>query len=397
MPDIDGETLHALIGEVYDAALDPQKWTPFLAHWGATYGAGGAIYTQDTGGASPTRVIASANIDPAFQRPYEAYYSKKKPYFAKLVGVQTGQVLSTADLCGEERTWMTSEYYNDYLAPLDLCYGFLGAVRRDNNLLTAVSLIRPCRFGRFTDEELLFVRQLMPHLEHAVQMHQHLVGTDMRQRALLRGLDGLNVGVVLVAGGGRILFANRIAEDVLANSDALRVRRQCLLAASPALTKALMRHIAEAARTGAGDGQGVGGTLLLRGSVGDQVSLLICPFPIETAGVFGPSVPAALILLRGIEERTLFRESDLIRLYDLSPAESKLVVALLAGKSIGDFAQARGISLMTAKTQLRQVFEKTGQNRQSDLIRYLLSNPILRLAATQTPDGPGRCGGVRSS
>jgi hypothetical protein len=40
----------------------------------------------------------------------------------------------------------------------------------------------------------------------------------------------------------------------------------------------------------------------------------------------------------------------------------------------------------TAKTQMRQIFYKTGHNRQADVIRAVLANPLMRFA--NQPDAP---------
>jgi DNA-binding CsgD family transcriptional regulator len=48
---------------------------------------------------------------------------------------------------------------------------------------------------------------------------------------------------------------------------------------------------------------------------------------------------------------------------------------LIEGDSVARAAQALGISVNTARTQLKSVFAKTGCNRQSDLIRVVLTSP----------------------
>jgi DNA-binding CsgD family transcriptional regulator len=44
-----------------------------------------------------------------------------------------------------------------------------------------------------------------------------------------------------------------------------------------------------------------------------------------------------------------------------------------------EYADEAGISVNTAKTQLRQVFAKTGSGRQAELVRNITSNLILRM------------------
>ncbi|MEJ2431965.1 MAG: helix-turn-helix transcriptional regulator [Pseudolabrys sp.] len=67
--------------------------------------------------------------------------------------------------------------------------------------------------------------------------------------------------------------------------------------------------------------------------------------------------------------------------YDLTPAEAALMAALLAGRSLAEYAETAEISPNTAKTHLRHIFfEKTGHRRQIDLVRAILANRIFAAA-----------------
>lgn len=57
--------------------------------------------------------------------------------------------------------------------------------------------------------------------------------------------------------------------------------------------------------------------------------------------------------------------------YGLTQAEALLAVALCRGTSLGEFAAERGISIHTARTQLRALLSKTRTERQADLVGLL--------------------------
>jgi len=76
----------------------------------------------------------------------------------------------------------------------------------------------------------------------------------------------------------------------------------------------------------------------------------------------------------------------LIEFYGLTPAEARLMAALVDGERLEDYADRQGISVNTARTQSKQIFAKTGHGRQADLIREVLANPALRVT-TRTPPG----------
>jgi len=59
--------------------------------------------------------------------------------------------------------------------------------------------------------------------------------------------------------------------------------------------------------------------------------------------------------------------------YSLTPAESELLGLLASGHCLSDAAKARGVSLNTVRSQLKQVFAKTDTSRQAALIRLVLT------------------------
>jgi DNA-binding CsgD family transcriptional regulator len=73
--------------------------------------------------------------------------------------------------------------------------------------------------------------------------------------------------------------------------------------------------------------------------------------------------------------------ADLVRkLFKLSPAEAQLAVSLCAGRTLEEIAAERGRALSTVRSQVRSLFDKTGTNRQTDLVSLLLASPACFLA-----------------
>lgn len=58
----------------------------------------------------------------------------------------------------------------------------------------------------------------------------------------------------------------------------------------------------------------------------------------------------------------------------LTPAETRLAVALFKGQSVEAYAKEAGISINTARWHVKQIYAKTGVNRQSELIQRLLKH-----------------------
>jgi DNA-binding CsgD family transcriptional regulator len=65
---------------------------------------------------------------------------------------------------------------------------------------------------------------------------------------------------------------------------------------------------------------------------------------------------------------------DLLRCrFGLTPAEARLALQLVAGEALRSAAAKLGISYETARTELKNIFNKTGTCRQAELVIVLVT------------------------
>ncbi len=83
-----------------------------------------------------------------------------------------------------------------------------------------------------------------------------------------------------------------------------------------------------------------------------------------------------IVSLEATLDRLLAGELDTNRLAKLSltPAETRLAIALFKGQSVEAFAKEAGISINTARWYVKQIYAKTGVKRQTELIHVLLKH-----------------------
>ena len=80
-----------------------------------------------------------------------------------------------------------------------------------------------------------------------------------------------------------------------------------------------------------------------------------------------------IIFVSDPEWRQITTIDMLKTLYGLTNAEAELVQHLMQGNSLESAAEHRGVTMNTARSQLKQVFAKTETNRQGELLRLLLT------------------------
>ena len=66
--------------------------------------------------------------------------------------------------------------------------------------------------------------------------------------------------------------------------------------------------------------------------------------------------------------------------FKLTPTELRVLLAIVEVGGVPEVAETLGIAETTVKTHLRQTYQKTGTNRQADLVKLVaaFSNPLLK-------------------
>ncbi len=100
-----------------------------------------------------------------------------------------------------------------------------------------------------------------------------------------------------------------------------------------------------------------------------------------------------MLYVSDVEAQTLQQSEPLRKLYALTQAEVELVELLCDGWSLEEAATQRGVTMNTARSQLKQIFFKTGTSRQSELVRLVLAG----IAGIRDPRPPGPPGSPGTS
>jgi DNA-binding CsgD family transcriptional regulator len=192
-----------------------------------------------------------------------------------------------------------------------------------------------------------------------------------RLSVALQELDRLRAGVIVVDSVGQVVEMNRAAKSIVRLGDGLHVRHGRLYVRRAFETDKLAKLIA-AATADAESGPAAGGML-----VGRRYEVL--PYVLTVAPLRGDMAVEefrfAMIVVVG-PERHSPSERDLGEFFGLSPTEARLAAALLRGARLGDIATKYGVQITTVRTQLSSILRKVGAERQTDLIRILVSTGI---------------------
>jgi DNA-binding CsgD family transcriptional regulator len=219
----------------------------------------------------------------------------------------------------------------------------------------------------------------MPSLRNAASLHLGLIEAGYRSTIMRGTLDLLTTGAIFTHGDGQVVEVNRAAERVLRLGDGLTIRDGKICARRNFETTKL-DHLIENAAAGTSDGPSAGCMLIARDTGRSPYVVRVAPV---SAGLTRFDLPMVMILVSNSDKKPV-SETELTQLYGLSPAESRVALALTQGKRMTELAREFDVQITTLRTQLSSILKKCEVERQSDLVRLIASIPLVEPLQSET-------------
>ena len=362
-----------LIESIYAAAYDPHRWPHFLQSLASALNSPTAGFLfYDSSCTESTVALFTGVPDDALER-YGAYYATRNEWMRQGGHkLRAGHVIHGDEMC-EAPVLRRTEFYNDYLAPLDIgtCIG--ACIIADGTTFANISINKSDVRGRgYGREERTLIRELIPHLQRAAVLHRQLA-TRVQQRDLWRlVLDRIDLSMLVVDNVGKLLYANAAGLLLLRRRDGLmdvhgviRAERTRDTAGLQQLIHAMSRHESPTSAPPV--------LAVARGSLRRPLHVVVAMPPKDVVEWPQTHTAAAVLFVSDPEQQEGPSPALLQAAYGLTPAEAAVAARLAPGRSVTDIAAAGGTSPDTVRKQLKQVFRKTGTSNQVDLTAVLAS------------------------
>ena len=365
------------VAHVFDAVLDDRQ-TPSALKAVANYvGATGAAYLLVN---KLTRRVSTITWWGSFaggQAEYLAYYSKIDPFRVIQEEAACGVPSRLSD-CLPARALRRDEWYNDFILKGGVNDILSTKLYESASHMVIVGLHRATDDTHSVPRDAAAFRTLLGPMRSAACLQVGLISSGFRSAITRSRLDHLRMGVVFTDDSRRIVETNQAGEAILRIGDGLTMRNGEICARRNFETTKLASLIANTAKSG---NRLRAGCMLIARDDG-QPSYIVRVAPVS-AGLAGNDLPMAMVLVSVLHENRV-SEGDLAELYGLSPAESRIAIAVADGKSLTALAAEFGLSIATLRTQLSSILRKCEVRRQSDLVRLVLSIPIVQSAPSET-------------
>jgi DNA-binding CsgD family transcriptional regulator len=362
--------LSALVGTVYDAALDPGRWPEAVgqacAFLDCRYGAFGAADIIR----SELSFLVKWGYDEEDWQQYLTRYFHKNPFNAGAFRTRPGDVFwASGD--PSYASFLDTDFHREWAGPLGMIDSIQGTLDKTATGISLLTCVRHRDTGLATDREIRRMRLLLPHLRRALLIGQTIDLHKLRAAAFGEAMDRLAAGVFLVTPAGGLVHANRSGEAMIATGEPLHFSRGVLAAVDDRAQRAL----SEALGASIGGDVGIGGSGIavpLAGRDGKRYVAHVLPLGAGERRDAGARHSAAAAVF--IREATIDLDAAIgaaTQLYGLTPAEVRVVRAVIEVGGLPAIAALLGTSRSTVKSQLEAIFKKTGTRRQAELVHLI--------------------------
>lgn len=348
-----------LLLDLYGAADDPARWTPFLDRVCRDLGVGNAVIQclRQSGDRLDEMWCARDTVSTARRDLHDRLVNNADNPRMNLAidrSPKTKRLIRDVDRFDPACPHYAALRRRLHEAGLGdaLCLGIGDGKTRMYSLLVHQDATRE---RGFEEADEAYLMALFPHVEQALRMGERRMGLKDETAALRRVLDSLRIGVVFSECGREVTWANESALEMMRLSPHLR----------PVGRHALIPRFGTGQPADRDPQQGSPRATVLGPGEPDELQVLALT-------VSDGEGPGGIALLLVEPRRTpAIAPEELAPLLGITRSEARLAGWLAGGGTIKDYACQRGLSEGSVRNQAKQALFKSGAPRQADLVRHV--------------------------
>jgi DNA-binding CsgD family transcriptional regulator len=354
-----------LIDHIYEAVEQPELWPETIGEIGQLIGGRNDFWSVDHGGphadlnprASEAGCHGTFFLSRADLRTLDQYATEFENLIVRFLKLVFLSILWSQKEIGA-REVLGRKMTRRYLQSLNASQSANHAGR---HLIAAL-----WEDGRmFSTDNLHFMKLLAPHLDRAVRLQMRLNLANLRTELVSGALDHLTLGVIFLDQSGRRIWQNKQAQEITSDLNVLSFSATGLVGRNPSSTHSLRELVKQAVCAGQPG-------LLAVDRDADSRPLLLIAVPLRARDAHdhadnGDERACGAIFISDPDRSDNFTVGSLRRAFDLTHREAQMAIAIAHGQGLKIAARTMGVAPTTARSQLQQVFAKTGTKHQAEL------------------------------
>ncbi|MBV9634764.1 MAG: LuxR family transcriptional regulator, partial [Methylobacteriaceae bacterium] len=303
---------------------------------------------------------------------YLEKYGRINPIFPGVIFFDVELPVAVPDVLSCEE-FVRTRFFREWLAPQNLIDGLFSNLEKGATSCALFTAMRHAGQGEVDDEMRRRFELVTPHIRRSMLIGKVIDLHRVEAAALADSLDELASAMFIVDSTGRIVHANASAHRLIGEAKVLRATNGRLAAFDPQENRVLL-DVFTAAQGGDGAVGKRGIAIPLKARTGERYVAHVLPLTSGARRKAGVSYSAAAAMF--VRKAMLDLPSPpeaIAHQFKLTPAEIRVLFAIVEIGGAPEVASVLGISEQTVKTHLHRTFEKTATRRQADLVKLVAS------------------------
>jgi DNA-binding CsgD family transcriptional regulator len=360
--------LSALIGDIYECALDPAQWNDALTKFVAAFSPPNwdvAMLVWEGVNKPGIRWVGTTGVVEHARQAYEMVFAGRHVWSQHVAARPLGQVFDSDELVSRQ-AFLESDLYQKFLKTWGIELALIVLFERADDEVLGLVIAGPPNVP--VDGLARGMRLIAPHIQRTIRISHGLADARLRAAGAETALNLGHVAVLAATESLQVISRNSRA-DQLAAEGVFRLANGRLQFASADAQQALL---ALASRD-----EPSSEALRVEDAQGRGYAVLAMTMRPQREQVLGGWVEGAKLLISiSTPHATPLIEADRLKAwYDLTPSEARLAATLVKGKSLSDYAEDRGVSIEAARFLLKGVFRKTGAESPAQLVALIKDVP----------------------
>jgi DNA-binding CsgD family transcriptional regulator len=385
----------SLIGDIYDAALNPALWPSIMKTVGEHCDAHIAnIVTSDRLNPNYQIIHGYGATDAQHHLTMELPTDRANYEVAKKL-LDNGAEIGVATACHtlfpsrEAFRQAMGEDYINFLEKMDVGYQMGSIIEFTDFRYSILSICRDKNGQPFASELIEFVGRLTPHIRRALQIYRQISFVKQEKTDIYNVFDGMTAGIILLDRHAKPRYINAAAEKLLIDHDSLNVNiNYGLKPNNHNQWENLKTLIDGAISTGVRENitlqeplstpMSNGGVIGIQDPTSKK-NLMLTITPIsdmtDSHNLAEGGITAAIFITDPLAKRTLSRRL-LKQTYALLERECDICETFLNCMSIDETANILNLSVATVRGYFKDIYAKTGYHSQAELMKFLMGLTI---------------------
>lgn len=362
---LEAHRFSSLVGEIYDAAVDPAQRSAALEHVAGFVGGSAVTILSCDAARLSIEIHEHHGTDSRFRELYRDRYVELDPLLDRHLDLPVEQTIGVADVMPYS-DFVTSNFYREWVEPQGAIDLATVALERSDARTTILQVMRGRSRGNVDDSMRERMRLLAPHIQRSRVMGRQIRARSHTVADLAQVLDCLSTAICLFDAEGRVVHANAACRQMLADGNLLVIVGDRIVVRNTQADKIFRSLLDVVADDGTCSADRRRIELM---TSADGQHYLARAFSLTHERSMQRDGATTVLFFQNASMAPQLAPDAIAAAFRLTPSELRILMAIVELGGVPDIAAKLGIAETTVKTHLGRLFEKTGAGRQADLVK----------------------------